>query len=90
MLPAQIDFIRTSGKRIAAIVTTRNATFWIVDQQGRDHTNPQCDARYELVGWDDANELLVLRTNNQIRNDQFGTLMYISYAPIDEIILVDE
>ena len=90
MTPAQIDTIRNSGKRIAAIVTPRNATFWIVDPQGRDHTNPECDARYELMEWDDANVRLILRTNNQIRNDQFGTLMYISYAPIDEMILVDE
>jgi hypothetical protein len=89
MTPAQIQAIRTSGKKIAAIVTTRNATFWVVDQQGRDHSDAASDARYELVEWDDANELLVLRTQNLIRNDQFGTLIYISYAPIDEMIVLD-
>ncbi len=89
MTPAQIQAIRGSGKKIAAIVTTRNATFWVVDQQGRDHSDADSDARYELVEWDDANELLVLRTQNLIRNDQFGTLMYISYAPIDEMIVLD-
>ena len=89
MTPAQIQTIRDSGKKIAAIITTRNATFWIVDQQGRALDDPESDARYELVEWDDANELLVLRTKNQIRNDQFGTLMYISYAPIDEMIILD-
>ena len=85
MTPSQIQHVRDNNT-VAAIVTTRNATFWLVDSKG----NPGPAARYELVEWDDANELLVLRTNNQIRNDQFGTLMYISYAPIDEIILVDE
>lgn len=89
MTPSQIQTIRDGGNKIAAIVTTRNATFWIVDQQGRAHGEPDSDARYEVVEWDDANELLVLRTQNQIRNDQFGTLMYISYAPIDEMIILD-
>lgn len=89
MLQAQIDVIRNSGKTIAAIITTRNATFWVADQKGRPYTDPTSDARYEIVEWDDTNELLVLRTRNQIRDDQFGTLMYISYAPIDEMILVD-
>ena len=89
MTPEQIQHVR-DNHRIAAVITTRNATYWIVDQEGREGGTPGSDARYELVEWDDANELLVLRTNNQIRNDQFGTLMYISYAPIDEIILVDE
>jgi hypothetical protein len=89
MTPAQIQAIRGSGKKIAAIVTTRNATFWIVDQEGRDHTDPNCDARYELIEWDDANEMLILRTQNLIRSDQFGTLLYISYAPIDEMIILD-
>ena len=85
MTPSQIQHVRDNNT-VAAIVTTRNATFWLVDSKG----NPGPAARYELVEWDDANELLILRTNNQIRNDQFGTLMYISYAPIDEMILVDE
>ncbi len=87
MTPAQIQHALSKGK-LAAIVTTRNATFWLVDEQGRDVSDPESTARYELVEWDDGNEFAVLRTKNQIRNDQFETHMYLSYGPIDELIII--
>ena len=89
MTPAQIQHIRTTSK-VAAIVTTRNAIFWVVDQQGRASSEPGSDARYELLEWNDANELLTLRTQNQIRNDQFVPIMHINYGIIDEIISLEQ
>ena len=81
MTPAQIQHVRDNGT-VAAVVTTRNATFWLVDSEG----NPGPEARYELVEWDDANELCVLRAGAGIRPDQFRTQMHINYAIIDELI----
>ena len=81
MTPSQIQHVRDNNT-VAAIVTTRNATFWLVDSKG----NPGPAARYELVEWDDANELCVLKAGSGIRDDQFGTRMHINYAIIDELI----
>ena len=89
MTPAQIQHVRGLGKKLAAIITTRNATFWLVDQAGRAVGEPNSDARFEVVAWDDANELVTLRPTGQIRNDQFQTLQYLSYGPIDELLLVE-
>lgn len=81
MTPAQIQHVRDSNT-IAAIVTTRNATFWLVDSKGI----PGPEARYQLVEWDDANELCILQAAPGIRSDQFTTKMHINYAIIDELI----
>ena len=89
MTPEQIQHVR-DNHRIAAVITTRNATYWIVDQDGREGGTPGSDARYELVEWDDVNGLCVLRSKNQIRTDQFGTLMHLNYDIIDELISIEE
>jgi hypothetical protein len=71
MTPSQIQHVRDNNT-VAAIVTTRNATFWLVDSKG----NPGPAARYELVEWDDANELCVLKagviTSQTVNLSVFG------------------
>ena len=88
MTPETIRAVRDQSE-IAAVVMTRNGTYWIVDQEGRPSRDPNSNARYELVEWDDDNELCVVRTRNLIRSDQFSTLVHLNYGAIDELITVE-
>ena len=48
MTPETIRAVRDQSE-IAAVVMTRNGTYWIVDQEGRPSRDPNSNARYELV-----------------------------------------
>ena len=86
MTPQQIQHVRDSGAPLAAIITTRNATFWLVNSKGVGGNS----ARFQLVEWDDANELCVLDAGEGIVPGQMSTRMHINYAIIDELITVRE
>ena len=70
-----------STRGVAAIITTRNATFWVVDYNG----NGGSMARYQVDEWDHDNELVTLSTTEMIRGDQFYSRQHINYGIIDEM-----
>ena len=79
----QISHLR-DDHTIAAIITTRNATFWFVDSNG---TNAR--AQYTVESWDDQLGLVILVASERMRSDQFRTKMALNCDIIDEMILVN-
>ena len=86
MSPEQLTVIRT--EKIAAIVTTRNATFWLVNADGESDTDN--GAHYFIEKWDDVNGLLYLVAAPRMRRNHYTARMIINYEIIDEVITIKQ
>jgi len=80
----RLSYIRDNFGTLAAIVCTRNATWWLVDENGNS------PGRWSVVEWNDEIGVVTLQNNSQIRSDQMQTLQHISYDPIDELITIQD
>jgi hypothetical protein len=91
MTKAQMTAVQQNG-RLAAIITTRNTTFWLVDQFGKDGSNDVNTGggtpRNTIVEWDDVNEYVRLSNNNNSTQNQFKTHQCVNYNIIDELIII--
>lgn len=81
----QLTAVR-DAETIAAVITTRNATFWLVDSSGAATDK----ARYSVEQWDDVNGLLYLKAGPGTSNQQLRTRMVINYDIIDELIVLEK